>query len=492
VLYGTNAFSGVINLVTKEATETPSLSLKYTAGSHGHNQKQITASGKWGDFEIYATANKLDSQGDSWNGITDEFGNVGKYETGSDGKQLLVNATYKGFTLNALHSKTKSDNVRSIFIFPSTQHNYDRQFIDVGYHHAFSENWQADFNLSWQQTESVLPVNTVPIISANKAKNFLAELNTRFKVGMDAEVLLGGTYHYIDNEGSIEADAYNSSFYSQLSFQTTDWLKLVAGFQYNKPENLSGEISPRFSAIAHFDEHWGVKLLYGEAFREASIVDKFVSVPALSGNPDLNPETIETFDAQLFYQSDKVYFAATYFHSKTDDLITRVPGTPVTFTNGEGITYQGLELESQWQLNEHVEVIGNVTYQTSQDDEGEHGVTYAPEWMAKFGIAYDTLAGMQLSVFNSYFAESALQNEDLNPVVSFNDSADSYHLLTANLNLNVGRLLNRSMFNDVTLSVYADNLLDEEILFPSINRTTVNSIPHHAGRGIYATIGIDF
>jgi len=58
----------------------------------------------------------------------------------------------------------------------------------------------------------------------------------------------------------------------------TDWLKLVAGMQMNKPEDIKNDFSPRLGAILNFNNHWGAKLLYGEAFRSGNGTErKFVA-----------------------------------------------------------------------------------------------------------------------------------------------------------------------------------------------------------------------
>lgn len=77
-------------------------------------------------------------------------------------------------------------------------------------------------------------------------------------------------------------------------------------------------------------------------------------------------------------------------------------------------------------------------------------------------------------------------------VTANNKDADSYNLLTANLEVNLGEAFNNPTFLNTTFSLYGDNLLDEDIYFPSINRQSVSSLPHNKGRGFYATISIDF
>jgi hypothetical protein len=59
---------------------------------------------------------------------------------------------------------------------------------------------------------------------------------------------------------------------------------------------------------------------------------------------------------------------------------------------------------------------------------------------------------------------------------SLKDTADSFTVITA---------------QDINRYGYR-HLRDEDIFFLSINRKTVNSIPHHMGRDFYANVSIDF
>jgi hypothetical protein len=58
--------------------------------------------------------------------------------------------------------------------------------------------------------------------------------------------------------------------------------------------------------------------------------------------------------------------------------------------------------------------------------------------------------------------------------------------------LHLDDYFNNKSLSNTTLLLYGDNLLDEDIFFPSVNRKTVNSVPHHMDRDFYGTFSIDF
>lgn len=91
-------------------------------------------------------------------------------------------------------------------------------------------------------------------------------------------------------------------------------------------------------------------------------------------------------------------------------------------------------------------------------------------------------------MYDNYFSDPVLPEDVENTVSVFNQRPESYHLVTLNIVADLGRLFEQELYTNTTLSLYIDNLLDQEIYFPSINRTDVNSLPHHAGRGFYVSL----
>lgn len=495
VLYGSNAFAGAINIVTKDAPDTAEGNLKLSYGSFDRKRGSVTGGGKVGEFEFFGSLSTQNVGGEDFNNIANESGRLGTYKTGSQGSQLVLNANYKGFTLNGFISDLKRDHAQSQFLLPSSNLNTQRVFIDVGYKHEWNTDWSSSLNLLYHHYDYDFFISGAGFTAGGEAAHYLTELSNQGKLTDKLSVLFGGSYNAQDgtfHTGSVRYDDYSLGLYGQFEYQATDWIKLISGVQFNRPEGLQANYSPRFAAIFNLGQGWGAKLLYGEAFREGTPVERYLTAPTVTGNPSINPETIETFDAQLFFDGKHSSFSITYFHSEHKELITRVGVFPQNIVNSGEISYQGIELEGRHDFGNNWSILGNLSYQTSDKDDGTDDATYAPDWMAKAGLSYSSPRGYQISVFNSYFAASTLQNEDVTTVSFNNKNADSYNLLTANIKFNLGEIISEPALYNVDLSFYGDNLLNEDIYFPSVNRRNVNSLPHHSGRGIYATINIKF
>lgn len=112
--------------------------------------------------------------------------------------------------------------------------------------------------------------------------------------------------------------------------------------------------------------------------------------------------------------------------------------------------------------------------------------------MVKVGAIYSGVEGMTLSVFNSYIGESIDLNAT-NIAPAINKNADAYNLLSTNMLIDTGVLWGLGDSGKSLLSLYLDNMLDEEVFAPDLNFADANNtIPHHWGRGVYVTYAYKF
>ena len=90
VLYGTNAFSGVINIITKQARDNSEIEISTTYGSFNTKRVVATGGGSVGGFNFYGSINALQDKGDAFPYITDELGTVDTLRTDKSGVQAVL------------------------------------------------------------------------------------------------------------------------------------------------------------------------------------------------------------------------------------------------------------------------------------------------------------------------------------------------------------------------------------------------------------------
>ncbi len=500
VLYGTNAFSGVMNIVTKQPEAPVEFQIETKYGSYNSKEIDITGGALFEDFSFMGALNTHNSNGDTFADITGEFGPNGDYETGKKSVEMVFQTQYKQLDISAIINKVEQKAGNNLLTFPSEYWTIERRFFDIGYLFDINSQWNLQANLTYNGMN-----NTAGIIGGKdrffttKSRGYLGELSLHGDINAHTDVVIGGVYDALkgdnvsDGNRNTNIDAWRSSFYSQLDYRVNDWLKLNGGFQLNKPEDDASDIAPRAASVITFNKNYVLKLIYDEAYRSPFGLDLFLDAAFLLGNPDLKPETIDTYSAQLIYTQQESNIALTYYTSRHKDLIVRTTdgSGQVTLTNRGHIDYDGIELEYNWTLNQNWSATGNISYQSNETDIGDKDTTFHPNWMAKSGFSYDA-NGYLASLFISYFGEPT-QSLELNPAVNeANPKAKSYTLLTANIAFDLGLVLNNTNYSGLNFSIYGDNLLDVKVYSPEISRLIVNSIPSHNGRGFYAALTYSF
>jgi len=228
-------------------------------------------------------------------------------------------------------------------------------------------------------------------------------------------------------------------------------------------------------------ENWGLKLLRGEAFRAPVAMETELADPLVVGNPDLEPETITTYDIQLFYSTEKTYAAITYFDSVIDDIIVYdTTSMPMSYMNGGEHKFDGLEVEAKHFITPNWHVLGSFLHQDNDPDAGI-SASPVPENMFKLGTGYVWDEG-SISFFYNYF--DAVPH--LNPAL-VTESPDAVNQVSMNLRLDTSRWMGLETGQSIfTLKV--ENLLDED----PADTDMWGYFPYGPGLTVYAGLTYNF
>ena len=150
-----------------------------------------------------------------------------------------------------------------------------------------------------------------------------------------------------------ERDRKNYFFFLQDEWKfANDW-ELTAGVRYDHYSDFGDTINPRFALVWQTRYELTTKLLYGRAFRAPSFAEtRAINNPANLGNPNLDPETIQTLELAFDYRpADTLQLGLNLFGYQWDNIIRFVPdpGAPsrTAQNTGKQMGY-GLELEADW------------------------------------------------------------------------------------------------------------------------------------------------
>jgi outer membrane receptor protein involved in Fe transport len=165
--------------------------------------------------------------------------------------------------------------------------------------------------------------------------------------------------YYEDSEAAaepIDTIMNTLGLYGEIDAAPTSWLSLAAGARLDVNSILPDNLSPRAALFLQKRNHYGLKLLYAEGFRnpssyEAFFADDFTFVP----DPDIGPERIRSLESVLWGRpSPGLDLRLSGFAWQLEDLIDIAtipnpedPASPfLQFQNLTSGSATGLEFEA--------------------------------------------------------------------------------------------------------------------------------------------------
>lgn len=494
VLYGTNAFTGVINLKTR-IPDHNELSISGMGGSYGYYESNVTAGGKFGKLG-YITSIRTAGQDGYTYSMTDGLGVFGSQNDDNQSFSGMMHMEYGNFTFDTFAVDLDTFHLGALpwWSFPYHQFGVKKLFANAGYRFPLHDRATLEFNLTYNLHENCF-ANVTQTVGLNSS-DILGEV-TLFTNPLDN---LNVTFGYLEeyrNNYKPDDDYYQSiptyhyqpqSVYAQADYKIKESVKLIAGTQWNETSQGYEDTVSRYGVILTPFKKWGVKLLRGEAFRAPFALETdLYDVPILVGNKNLKPETVETYDAQLFFQGEKTYAAVTYFNSAIDQLIIRDASvSPASFKNGGEQKFDGIEFEAKHFFTPHWHVLGSAMYQNNKQTSDLNPST-VPDYMFKLGSGYKWDYG-NASLFYSYYAKPPRLDSE----VVVNPEPGALNLVFFNVHLDMAHWLGGPKSCSI-LTLRAENLLDEDIWVPEFNRGgNPNSLPDGPGRTFYAGLQLKF
>lgn len=515
VLYGSNAFTGVINVVTKKHQEN-GLTLRGRYGSYNTGQEEGEFAWKNNDAAITGAVRHRASDGWLFSAL-DENRRPANFRNNDGDVSASLWGEWKDFNFNLFVVNNQHNHWGAVPIGSGQPIENNRLFFDAGYKHQINPHWLSTWNITFNKFSQNydLPVQGTLYMTDLYESNVLFEQTHFFNFLEDKlNFLVGGLVEW--REGGVTQISrpntlapytnLKSSIYGETSFNLLDNLKVSVGGQWHYFDNLkgtpqgvidNGEATEgqvgRTGLVYELTANLGAKLLYNQAYRSPSAGELGANSSLVQGNRNIQPELIESSDAQIFYHTQDYQIALTAFRSRVSDLIVRVPvpGTsPVRlqYDNAGSAKFEGLEFESEAKLFKNLSWKGSYTFQTNRNENNQNNKTQMPNHMAKIGLSYDATPDLQISAFDTYFSAAKVVPTSL----AVNPAAGSYHNVTVNTNYRLDHLLGFTHTKHILFTLYLDNLLDERFYYPEFNRKIINTIPATPGRSLFGEIAIEF
>lgn len=506
-LYGTNAYSGVINIITKKP-EKENFTSETMGGSYstiGFGLNGMTSAKKW-HFHVAATS----FSEDGWElQAIDPKQTDSSMKYGESNHSGFFDAHYKNFKFTSFIAHSQQDFLGAVFNWSSSpdlilrKMNSTRAFAGISQKIELDEKVSLDAHLTYNHMDFDHYNYT------SFSDDVIGELVSNFKFNDNLGMLIGGLASlqtFGSEEGLRDAPiAYNqNSFYSTyglLTYKPTKFLNITAGGQLNIPRARKSTFVPRVAVVGHVSNQIGFKALYGEGYRSPFAVetdfniiiknDTGAIVGGLRGNPDLLSEKMKSFNFEVFCHHRLFHLSAIYFDNQQQNLITRerAGDNVIDFINKGKLFGHGVEFETKVLISTRLIANVNYSYQKNRNDDGVNDFTPVPNHMVKGGISYDFKNGISLAIFNSYFGVAPDIINTSPDREAFNPPSGAYNLLSANISFSVPKVFKfKTYVHDIKFNLYGYNILNQNIHHPEFIGKAVNTIPGRSPIGIYGKL----
>jgi outer membrane receptor protein involved in Fe transport len=496
VLYGSNAFSAVINLITRKAVSNQAI-FKAAAGSRGAMDSTTNLLFKRGNLSVIGAGQfhglpewpltylVPPSQQDL--SFAPHVPPVESVDLNDRGVGAYVGVNYKALRFMSSFTEWQSTG----FIEGTVSHSrLSRDFANLGYDYKINSIWSMSLDLTFTRTTFKEPPFPFVTRDSNEAIIEWTNLITlsakdRLSAGALANRIEGEEFFTATTPASIDAQGkrLGSAYYAQLDHQLLKNLKLIGGFQTNKIGSIPLNTVPRGGAVWAPTSRTSVKALYSQAFRAPSLDENLLNNPGLGGNPNLLPEKVATFDLGAYFETGQIQLGVDYFHSHITNNIVNLPGpTRAVYFNLGDITFNGVEVEGKYYFRKDFFLQGSTLYQNNQDGTGKSNVSPIPNLGFKGGVSFADNRGITASLFD--VSDGGFGNYTaVNPLQGW------HHILNGNFRYDLTRHLPFGDRTGVTAVLHANNLANQVIWLPS-GFSSVDTVPVSQGRDLFG--GLEF
>ncbi|ATC94891.1 iron complex outermembrane recepter protein [Pseudoalteromonas tunicata] len=405
-LYGSNAFLGVINIITASNRNEMSVSVSHpNRVSSRFSLSHAFSEHKKLDFYLGV----FDDAGDNYH-LTDINGIEGETHDPINGLDAYLKQSWHDWLFTARYMKRQLNDFIALGSLgndinkeQSQQWSFSAQYngtwfnqldYDVSFAHS-QDKWQTQALLIPKEVEIFpdfsLATNFVggPFLTS---KNSKAAINVSYQASDNHLVSFGSAYekaHISDVYTATTHDLFTLEPYQQSiklvgdqSFSdrksrkivslylqdqiqlTTEW-EVTAGIRYDYYNDFGHAISPRIAAVWKPEEKSSLKLMYGTAFRAPNFLELYDRNNYVDfGNVNLNAEEVETIEVSWLQTFENWHVEITAFNNDFKQLITLAapvehPENPFfspSFTNNDGQKSRGVETELQFKLTQQFSI----------------------------------------------------------------------------------------------------------------------------------------
>ena len=411
VLYGNNAFFGVINVVTRKGQQLNGVEASTEYGSFDSYKARVSFGKLFTNgVQMLLSGTYYDSGGQSslYYPAFDQRINPGNYLASNNGVaqdmdgdlfgSLFGSLGYGDFTLEGAFNHREKVNptaqLSTTFNDPDLRTVDERGYTSLKYAHSFPEVVDVTAQIYYDRyVHEIGYPGYAPTLDKEKdvGEWWGAELQLNKRLWDRHVITLGAEYRddfRQDSRSSDQTTTYSDvhtnqqsyGVYVQGDFEVRTNLHLIGGIRYDQYGDFDPAFDPRVAAIYHPWEKSTFKAIYGTAFRAPSFYEF-----ALAGSGQvLSPEKITGYE--LVYEQDigrHLRSSVSGFYNQMDDLLVFSNGS---FTNFNADT-KGVELALEAFWPSGIRGRASYSFQETRDTAAGWDVPDSPNHLIKFNLS---------------------------------------------------------------------------------------------------------
>lgn len=489
MLYGNNAFFGVVNVVTKRGGQIDGVELAAGVGNAAARNGRASYGRRLANgLDVLVSLSGLDNDGRAL-----PIAGFGTADRGMDrerAERLFAKLDYGGLTLEVAHAERRKHDptaaYQQVFNDPRSQTTDAQSLVDLGYNHPLGADSAVSGRLYYGQYDyhgdSIYDLAAAPPADLQVFRDIGRGrwwgLDLKYVSGnLNGHKLLVGADYQRDLDRDQQGgylgfprvlDDRRSDrqwgLYVHDTISLGEALLVDAGVRHDRPAVGRSELNPRLGLSYRWQAATTLKALYGSAFRPPNVFERYYDAgDQYKPNPDLAPERIRSRELVLEHAlgGDR-QLVATVFHNDIKNLIeyVRQDGADgiadtaddfLRFENAGRVHSGGIELRYEQPLADAGRFRASYTGQRTRNADGAEPEN-SPRHLAKL----DWRRPLFASAWNLGF-----ELQYLGARRSYAGTRIGAATL-ANLSLSTGRL-----FKDLEVAATVFNLFDRRFADPA-------------------------
>jgi outer membrane receptor for ferrienterochelin and colicins len=441
-IYGSSAFFGVVNVVTKRGATLDGTQISASTGSHGEREGQISYGQVLRNTDVTLNASYYTKDGQDRlyypefdPAVTSDSraadGGVVRRKDGEEAAGFGGSVAHGGFTLSASWLSRKKEVPTASFgtVFNGAERTKDeRGFVDLKYEHTFDPELQLtgrvaydryfyDGDYPYDYTAAGDPPEVTVSRDIALGTWLTSDWQLRRTLSGGHTLIAGIEYRhglhqeqisYLETtprEYEVQDDRSesNAAVFAQGEFVLSPRVLLNAGIRYDEYfDSFGGALNPRVGVIYSPSDRSVVKFLYGSAFRAPSVYERFY-YQRPSDHAELVPEKIRTYELVLErYVGTRDRVNVSVYRYAVGGLVTQQADADeeVHFDNLTRVAAEGVELELERRFDSGALARVSYALQQTEDAQTHRDLSSSPRHLAKLNLGFPlggaTSAGIEL------------------------------------------------------------------------------------------------